>query len=61
VIVVQWIAGAGARSLIAQPILDDHVVPVHALLPVPVVSLLRIAAGKRRRRNNGDKSDFHTP
>jgi hypothetical protein len=58
---MRWVADSGVHRLIAQPILDYHIVPVHALLPVSMVGLLLIAAGKRRGRNNGDKSDFDTP
>jgi hypothetical protein len=61
VVVVRCVAGSGTHRLIAPPILDYYIVPVHALLPVSVVGLLWIATGKRRGRNNGDKTDFDTP
>jgi hypothetical protein len=61
VIVVHWVADSTAQRLIAQPIINYYIVPVHALLPVSVVGPLLIAAGKGRGRNNGDKSDFDTP
>jgi hypothetical protein len=60
-IVVRWVADSGAHRTIAQPVLDYLIVLVHTLLPVSMISLIWIAAGKRRGRNNGDKSDFDTP
>jgi hypothetical protein len=40
VIVMRWVADSRIRRLIAKPIFDDHIVPVHALLPVSVIGLL---------------------
>jgi hypothetical protein len=52
-------ADSGIHRLIAQPILNNLIVSIHTLLPVSMISLLRIASGKRRGCNNGNKSNFY--
>jgi hypothetical protein len=60
-IVVRCVADSGTHRLIAEPVLDYYIVPVHALLPVSMIGLLWIATGKRCRRYNSNKTDFDTP
>jgi len=55
------IVGPGIRALIvvAVSIVNDNIIPIDALLPVAMVSLLRVAAGERRCGNERNEADLN--